>query len=465
MGLMELEQFIESHTVEMSERMFESFPYEKEKKEYLVQLQGYFLYIYEEIFVRECRQYVFDELNMYLKKLCRFRHVSRRVMLDEIISFLRELMNYTWTEKMSAVLGSCIEDTQRYIHSKDVLELEADNNIANRRAWLLSTFTGDLINKNQSPKENISILLDRLQKMAIPSAYFFFYCDPVVRDGSLPLTRTRKMYLEGYYNEKEWFCADRADCPIIEDEQGISSYLLKDGSHFYTVYALFSGNEHYGVMVCEADQKDIYFLLSCSLQIGALFHSLRLQRAEQEARKQLEVALQLIQEKNSILSVISEYDELSRLLNRRGFMEKALQIIKDHVGRQAYLLFADVDHLKEINDCFGHSAGDFAICTAADYLRECLPEEAIAARIGGDEFVALILTDSSGYCEELTDRLKACAAAFNDSHGEPYYIELSAGICPFICAGDIELTEILKKSDSILYEKKSHRRASIKKEL
>jgi diguanylate cyclase (GGDEF)-like protein len=465
MGLMELERMIESRTIAMSERMFESFPYEKEKKEYLVQLQGYFLYVYEEVFVRECKQFAFDELHLYLKRLCSFRHVSHRAMLDEIISFLRELTEYTWTERMNATLGSCIEGTQRYIYSKDVVGMEMANNIANRRAWLLSTFTRDLLNQYQSPRENISTVLDRLQKMAVPSAYFFLYDEPVIRDGSFPSECSAKMYLEAYYNDKERFCADRGECPVIDIAQGISAYLPKDGSHFYTVYALFFENEHYGIMVCEADQKDIYFLLSCSLQIGALFHTLRLQRAEQQVRRQLEEALQMIQEKNNILSFISEYDELSKLLNRRGFMEKSLQTIKANEGRQAYLLFADVDHLKEINDCFGHGAGDFAICTAADYLRRCLPADAIAARIGGDEFVALVLTDQCSYCDRLTDRLKACAAEFNDTHGKPYYIEMSAGIYPFVCKGDIELTEILKESDSILYEKKLNRRASIKKEL
>ena len=78
-----------------------------------------------------------------------------------------------------------------------------------------------------------------------------------------------------------------------------------------------------------------------------------------------------LEEKNQILRVISSYDEMSQLLNRRGFMEKSLQMVQANAGKQAYLLFADIDHLKEINDSFGHAAGDFAIQTAAGYLLQC----------------------------------------------------------------------------------------------
>ena len=63
--------------------------------------------------------------------------------------------------------------------------------------------------------------------------------------------------------------------------------------------------------------------------------------------------MKVIQEQNSILSYISEYDDLSQLLNRRGFMERASHAIESNSVKKAYLLFGDLDHLKEINDCFG----------------------------------------------------------------------------------------------------------------
>ena len=87
-------------------------------------------------------------------------------------------------------------------------------------------------------------------------------------------------------------------------------------------------------------------------------------------------------------------------------MERAIRRCRQNDGRKAYLIFGDLDHLKEINDCFGHSAGDFAISNAAKYLQELLPSEAITARIGGDEFVSLVLSEESEFKEKIKKHLK-----------------------------------------------------------
>jgi diguanylate cyclase (GGDEF)-like protein len=176
---------------------------------------------------------------------------------------------------------------------------------------------------------------------------------------------------------------------------------------------------------------------------------------------------QELEEKNRILSVISAKDELTQLLNRRGFMEKALETIRLNKGKNAWLMFADIDHLKEINDCFGHAEGDFAIKTAADYLRYCMPADTIIARIGGDEYVALVVMDgdeSACGCDVLTAELERFMKDFNKNCDKPYYVEMSAGLCNFICDANTNLTEMLSRSDEVLYEKKKKRRATIKKE-
>jgi len=152
-------------------------------------------------------------------------------------------------------------------------------------------------------------------------------------------------------------------------------------------------------------------------------------------------------------------------LNRRGFMEKAIQIVKENEGKQACLLFADIDHLKEINDTFGHAAGDFAITTAADYLRHCMPADAAIARIGGDEYVALVVVESDAGGDILTKRLEKHMRDFNKACDKPFYVEMSAGIYSFVCEKNSDIPEILKHSDEILYEKKKSRRATIRKEV
>ena len=126
----------------------------------------------------------------------------------------------------------------------------------------------------------------------------------------------------------------------------------------------------------------------------------------------------------------------------------------------ACLIFADIDHLKEINDTFGHAAGDFAIKTCADYLRNCMPPDSAIARIGGDEYVALVIMDKSDNGEILTERLSRYACDFNKACDKPFYVEMSAGIYEFICGMKADIPEILKHSDSLIKGENMRRRPS-----
>lgn len=129
----------------------------------------------------------------------------------------------------------------------------------------------------------------------------------------------------------------------------------------------------------------------------------------------------------------------------------------------AFVLFADVDHLKEINDCFGHAAGDFAITTAAEYLRQCTPQNAVIARIGGDEYVSMFVLDDNQTGEEVVTRIKNYAKAFNGCCDKDFYVEMSVGGHEFVCNPKDDIADLFKYSDAVLYEQKRSRRTSIKK--
>ena len=80
-----------------------------------------------------------------------------------------------------------------------------------------------------------------------------------------------------------------------------------------------------------------------------------------------------------------------------------------------FLLFmADLDHLKQINDTFGHAEGDNAIRTAADILKRSLPEGSPFGRTGGDEFAGIM--KCTGDSDEM--RLKYNIKSFCDSYNE-----------------------------------------------
>lgn len=61
---------------------------------------------------------------------------------------------------------------------------------------------------------------------------------------------------------------------------------------------------------------------------------------------------------------------LLRCWNRRGFIERAIRLNRDHSGHKAYCAFMDLDYLKQINDTYGHSEGDMALQAVSDILRQ-----------------------------------------------------------------------------------------------
>ena len=158
----------------------------------------------------------------------------------------------------------------------------------------------------------------------------------------------------------------------------------------------------------------------------------------------------------TILQQLSFEDELTGLLNRRGFVSLAPQNIKiaQRANWEILLIFGDLDGLKSINDTFGHQEGDRAIKETADLLRETFRTSDLIARLGGDEFAVLAINASRDSINTITDRLNANIARHNVTSRD-YKFSLSFGIERFDSNRDMSLSEMLKKADKALYKKKN----------
>lgn len=110
--------------------------------------------------------------------------------------------------------------------------------------------------------------------------------------------------------------------------------------------------------------------------------------------------VRLLQLANAELERLVVRDTLTPLYNRRHFMNCLTERLSrlERYGTAAALLFIDLDGLKQINDTFGHAAGDYALLHMARLLAGAVRSTDIAARIGGDEFALLL------------DGLSECAA-------------------------------------------------------
>lgn len=182
----------------------------------------------------------------------------------------------------------------------------------------------------------------------------------------------------------------------------------------------------------------------------------------QEAEDKLRKALEKLAALNVELHAISIRDELTGLLNRRGFMEQSKISVRRFAekGLTYLVMFADMDNLKKINDRYGHGEGDIAITEAAKLLRAALPAGSILARLGGDEFTAVIPVPAN--CREATDavqnRIYDEFAAFNRSSAKDYQLSISLGFACCENGRNDPFDELMILADTRLYEQKAAKR-------
>jgi len=151
-------------------------------------------------------------------------------------------------------------------------------------------------------------------------------------------------------------------------------------------------------------------------------------------------------------------DDLTCLYNRRAFLALASQQLR--VARRKshglLLFFADVDHLKEINDTHGHREGDFALVRAADALERTFRNSDVIARLGGDEFAVLALEAS---CEDRDVILRRLENKLRRSNADEsrYRLSLSVGMARFDPKRPVSLGKLMAAADESMYEEKRNR--------
>lgn len=149
-------------------------------------------------------------------------------------------------------------------------------------------------------------------------------------------------------------------------------------------------------------------------------------------------------------------DALTGLLNRRGFqqaLQAALARVEHDVKRVA-LLYLDLDGFKRINDSLGHAAGDQVLCHVAGLLKGALRPYDLLARVGGDEFIALL--DSLDHPEDaarVAEKLIELVSIRHRVEGIEVTLGASVGIASYPeCAKDAE--GLLRAADMAMYEAK-----------
>lgn len=166
------------------------------------------------------------------------------------------------------------------------------------------------------------------------------------------------------------------------------------------------------------------------------------------------LVLEELRESQVQLEQLSISDELTGLLNRRGFMTMAARqlLVADRVKADIILLYLDVDGLKQINDTLGHQEGDALICDTADLLRCTFRGTDIISRLGGDEFAVLLL--NTGETDLIKHRFADKIRAMNEESDRPYQLSISCGMVVYDLNSPCSLDEFLSRADTLMYEQK-----------
>ncbi|MCQ2504186.1 MAG: GGDEF domain-containing protein [Saccharofermentans sp.] len=147
-------------------------------------------------------------------------------------------------------------------------------------------------------------------------------------------------------------------------------------------------------------------------------------------------------------------DALTGLNNRRGFENRISDILehRDPEADKVAVVSIDMDDLKYINDNFGHSDGDVALKAVASSLTRSLSGEEFAARMGGDEFEAVLILDNPGRMGQFIRSVRKNLEEENERINKEYTVGVSIGICEV--EGWSSLMDSINKADKAMYTEK-----------
>jgi diguanylate cyclase (GGDEF)-like protein len=154
-------------------------------------------------------------------------------------------------------------------------------------------------------------------------------------------------------------------------------------------------------------------------------------------------------------------DGMTHLINHQHFLELLSQEISrtERYKHPLSLLMADIDHFKEINDDFGHLAGDRVIKAVAGCLQQQIRESDHVARYGGEEFAIILPDTQSQDACIVAERIRKAIASLRIKHeNNLIHFTMSFGIASYQTEEETASDKFIKRADSALYQAKKNGR-------
>lgn len=225
----------------------------------------------------------------------------------------------------------------------------------------------------------------------------------------------------------------------------LPEFLQKNGSQVYVFTPLYFGASSFGYL-CLAFENNLisypFSFVSWLQNVNSMLQTIRDNRNMQLMLNRLED--------------IYRHDSLTGLLNLQSFNRILPDCLKkaqeDHSSVTAIVL--DLDHLKYINDNYGHAEGNFAIQILGQAISQVCSDDLIACRFGGDEFYLLGIGLSSEDAQSMILRIQKYLEHYNDNGSKPYRTHVSGGYAQASGYSQEALSDAFKQADRNMYRQK-----------
>lgn len=292
-------------------------------------------------------------------------------------------------------------------------------------------------------------IVKSLRLLNIKNAALCLYDEPIYCKRNSDFKLPDKIQIKSIYKEKKI-----NDIPSHHvDTCDLINYLNK--TYFdipYMIMAhIYSGEISYGIFICDLSYEEFWKLEFITYQLGSAIKIIDLLEHNKKSRIQLENAL-------TKMDRLSKTDELTSLFNRRGFINASEELLYNRIlYKYGYVIFADLNGLKGINDNYGHEEGDFALLCAVQVLKKAFGLTSIIGRLGGDEFAVFGLTNDPDFLNISYRTIENEMHSINNTVGKEYPILFSYGGILVDTNDDILVSELIKKADQKMYESKSNK--------
>jgi diguanylate cyclase (GGDEF)-like protein len=242
-----------------------------------------------------------------------------------------------------------------------------------------------------------------------------------------------------------------------QQQQSVLNFVAND-LHLPTSYECYFiplPDEHvllYAEPLPPLDERTIYEHVKITNDLAITTREL------QKARHELLLRQQALEDAIITIEQLAYTDELTGMLNRRSIINRLQEEI-DRANRYAVdlsVLLIDIDHFKEINDCYGHHTGDVVLRHVAHLQQQSLRKVDFLGRYGGEEFLIVLPSTNLQAAVRAADLLRSHieSSGFATKNSTSIYLTISIGVAQFAPHQDT-LETLLSRADHAMYQAKT----------